>query len=62
MKLPSLSDVSFENTAVAKKHLYRVILIIQFPQLRVVDGGEVSKDDRLRAEVCICDIGNLANY
>ena len=50
MKLPSLLEVGFEGTAVSRKHLYRIFLLVQFPQLKVIDGSEVSTEDRMRAE------------
>lgn len=51
MKLPSLIELSLEGTAVSRKQMYRTITIIQFPQIRVIDGSEVSKEERMRAEV-----------
>ena len=51
MKLPSLIEITMENTAIAKKQMYRILLMVQFPQIRIIDGGEVCKEEKLRAEV-----------
>lgn len=51
MKLPSLIELNLENTAVSKKHMYRLVVIIQFPQIRTIDGLEVLKEEKTKAEV-----------
>ena len=51
MKLPSLIEMNLENTAVSRKQIYRTIVIIQFPQIRIIDGSEVFKEEKMRAEV-----------
>ena len=51
MKLPSLIEMNLENTAVSRKQMYRTIVIIQFPQIRIIDGSEVFKEEKMRAEV-----------
>ena len=51
MKLPSLIEINLENTAVSKKQMYRTMAIIQFPQIRIIDGSEVFKEEKLKAEV-----------
>jgi hypothetical protein len=53
MKLPSLNEINLENTAVSRKHMYRTTAIIQFPQIHIIDGAEVFKEEKMRAEV-IC--------
>jgi hypothetical protein len=51
MKLPSLIEINLENTAVSRKQMYRTTAIIQFPQIRIIDGSEVFKEEKMRAEV-----------
>jgi Leucine-rich repeat (LRR) protein len=51
MKLPSLIEITMDSMAITKKQMYRILLMVQFPQIRIIDGGEVCKDEKLRAEV-----------
>jgi hypothetical protein len=51
MKLPSLVEISMDNMVISKKLLYRTFVIVQFPNIRVIDGGEVTKEDKMKAEV-----------
>ncbi|KAI8805973.1 hypothetical protein BJ742DRAFT_901172 [Cladochytrium replicatum] len=50
MKLPSLTELSMQGNAVARKQLYRYAVIVRFPHICVIDGVEVTEDERIRAE------------
>jgi hypothetical protein len=51
MKLPNLVEFSLGGNAVCRKSLYRLISILQFPQVTVIDGKEVAEEERKRAHV-----------
>ena len=54
MKLPSLLEISLSANAVARKQLYRIAILIRFPQIFGIDGKEVSQEERHRAHVSSC--------
>ncbi|KAI8921751.1 hypothetical protein BC831DRAFT_475811 [Entophlyctis helioformis] len=49
MKLPSLLEISLAANAIARKQLYRIALVIRFPQIFGIDGKEVTEEERHRA-------------
>ncbi|KAJ3352700.1 Leucine-rich repeat-containing protein 9 [Entophlyctis luteolus] len=55
MKLPSLLELSLLSNTVSRKVLYRVVVVLRLPQVVVIDGREVTEDDRKRAEAYSMD-------
>ena len=51
MKLPSICEISLVSNAVCRKQLYRIGLVIRFPHVAIIDGKEVSNEERQRAHV-----------
>ncbi|OAJ40643.1 hypothetical protein BDEG_24350 [Batrachochytrium dendrobatidis JEL423] len=49
MKLPSLLEISLASNAVSRKQLYRIALVIRFPQILGIDGKDVADEERQRA-------------
>jgi len=49
--LPALLNVALLNNAVARKQLYRPSLMRRLPSLKLIDGREVSLEERDRAEL-----------
>ncbi|KAI9356534.1 hypothetical protein DFJ73DRAFT_623012 [Zopfochytrium polystomum] len=52
MKLPSLIEINLAQNAVSRKQLYRLSVILRFPQIICIDDKEVSEEERQRAEMC----------
>jgi Leucine-rich repeat len=61
MKLPSLLEISLGSNAVARKQLYRIAIVIRFPQVVVIDGKEVTDEERQRAHVSLKEYAALEN-
>ncbi|KAJ3265551.1 Leucine-rich repeat-containing protein 9 [Chytriomyces hyalinus] len=55
MKLPSLLELSLAANTITRKVLYRVVAVLRFPQIVIIDGREVNDDDRKRAEAYSMD-------
>ncbi|KAI9334738.1 hypothetical protein BDR26DRAFT_866682 [Obelidium mucronatum] len=55
MKLPSLLEISLLSNTITRKILYRVVVVLRFPQIVMIDGRDVSEDDRKRAEAYSMD-------
>ncbi|KAJ3333338.1 Leucine-rich repeat-containing protein 9 [Blyttiomyces sp. JEL0837] len=51
MKLPSLMELSLVANAVTRKQLYRLAVIMRFPQITCIDGKDVLDEERQRAEI-----------
>ncbi|KAI8619983.1 hypothetical protein BC830DRAFT_1059795 [Chytriomyces sp. MP71] len=55
MKLPSLLELSLVANTITRKILYRVVVVLRFPQIVMIDGRDVNEDDRKRAEAYSMD-------
>ncbi|ORY39828.1 L domain-like protein [Rhizoclosmatium globosum] len=55
MKLPSLLEISLISNTITRKILYRVVAVLRFPQIVMIDGRDVNEDDRKRAEAYSMD-------
>lgn len=51
MKLPSLIELSLSANSVSRKQLCRIAIVIRFPQVVIIDGKEVSEEERHKAHV-----------
>ncbi|KAI8827030.1 uncharacterized protein EV422DRAFT_491205 [Fimicolochytrium jonesii] len=55
IRLPNLVELSLSLNAVARKQMYRLAVVMQFPQIVSIDSSEVSEEERQRAQACIME-------
>ncbi|KAJ3411055.1 Leucine-rich repeat-containing protein 9 [Chytridiales sp. JEL 0842] len=51
MKLPNLVELNLISNSVTRKQLYRLSVIMRFPQIMCIDEKDVTDEERQRAEV-----------
>ncbi|KAJ3213041.1 Leucine-rich repeat-containing protein 9 [Clydaea vesicula] len=49
-KLPNLQEISLTGNSVSRRQIFRVTLIMRCPNLLVIDGKDVTEEERLRVE------------